>query len=382
MHACSGAGPGIFRSRPLTHQLSAAATRSQNKGRVELIFNDWEALSRRYNWGMGEEAYSTRSGPAVGGEEEIESMRIPRREHVECTHRFEAQQRDGVSISRRIAKAMARMPRATRLVLDDDPDTTVPAWATAAPTTAQWLVAPTSWAVGLRPSDSAAASLLSIHSSRFPKRSVTPASDLLSLPSLRACASTGYGCLPDFPLWLAPERRDPLPLEVADLQADYRSLCVFDFTSDYEPNSYFTDSLTCLECTEMSTLSELRTGLHEILEWMLASSSLKQVQVDLQMVHSGIPCEVAMPNPPWPHTQVLHLQDGVLVFAGFARFLEATSGGGGDLEDFVRTTATPGSLTVRLRRPLGAEFDDPALQRPPARTPGRFLTPTTNTRRQ
>ncbi|KAK4101055.1 hypothetical protein N658DRAFT_507366 [Parathielavia hyrcaniae] len=376
------------------------------------IFDDWDAFCRSDDPEGADDAHWTPPGPTVGVEKRMESMRILRREHAEYRRRFEAQQRISDSIVMRIANAMARMPRATRLVLDDDPDTPTPPRATASPATAEWLISPTSWATGFGPCQSS-----------------PPIHTLFALPvALHGAGIELAGLrihrlrLPsDFPLWQAPEFRegwsfnltssepDPLSREAEELQAACRSLRVFDFTPDYEPNSWPSDSPTCLEWPNMFCFEALRTGLYEILECILASTTLRQVRVDLQMVKGGIPSEAAMPNPPWPHTQVLHLRDGVLDFARLARFLEATSGtltqlhldgmhltsrpvgpfpgtavpyswsavldllrahccqengqgrsndaGGGDPGALPRAL-----LTVRLRRPLGAEFDDSAVK--------------------
>jgi hypothetical protein len=353
------------------------------------IFDDWETFCH----GQQEK----------GGEEEAESMRILRREHAEYRRRYEAQQQLAESFVDRVAKAMARMPRATRLVLDDDPYTPTPPWATAAPATPDWLIAPTSWATAFRL-----------------RRGSPPIDPLFTLPAAVHRAGvdlTGLRIrrlrLPrEFPLWLAPERRegysggihdpDPLPREAEELQAACRSLRVFDFTPDYEPNCYNTYSATHLTWPGLDMFSELRTGMYEIVEWILTSKNLRHVRVDLQMVYGGIPEEVIMPSPPWPNIQVLHLQDGILDFAGLVGFLEATAGTLTHLHldgmyltgryvgpfpgtrlpfswsavldllhdhcrwsreqrgssGLAHTAAAQEPLTVRLRRPISAEFDD------------------------
>jgi hypothetical protein len=360
------------------------------------IFDDWEAFSHGQQEKGGEEA-------RLEGEEETESMRILRREHAEYRRRYEAQQHLAKSFTERVAKAMAQMPRATRLVLDDDPYTPTPPWATAAPATPDWLIAPTSWATAFKLG-----------------RGSPPIEPLFTLPAAVHRAGvelTGLRIhrlrLPrEFPLWLAPELRegysggildpDPLPGEAEELQAACRSLRVFDFTPDYEPNCYNSDSPTHLTWPGLDIFSELRTGMYEIVEWILASKSLRHVRVDLEMVHGGIPEEMVMPSPPWPGIRSLHLQDGVLDFAGLTRFLEATAGTLTHLHldgmyltgryvgpfpgtrppfswsavldlleehcrqsreqrgssGILRTGAAQEPLTVRLRRPLSAEFDD------------------------
>ncbi|KAK4150850.1 hypothetical protein C8A00DRAFT_36540 [Chaetomidium leptoderma] len=240
-----------------------------------------------------------------GGQEEekkkeSESTQLLRKEQAEYRRRYEAQQHLSHSVVERIAKAMARMPKATR-------------WATA-------------FKLG---------------------RSSPPVETLFALPAAVHRAGvelTGLRIrrlrLPDeLPLWLPPiplgapwdprvnaDPRPPPP-EAVELRAACRSLRVFDFTPDYEPNCWgSTASPTHLEWPGKSSWWGPCTKLDDVLDWILASRSLKHVRVDLQMVQGSSVYELAMPCQPWPHIQTLHLQDGYMEFVTLTDFLSAIAG--------------------------------------------------------
>ena len=313
-------------------------------------------------------------------EETQESIRLLRREHLEYQRRYEAQQRLCPSVVERIAKAMARMPRATRLVLDDGPDAP-PHPDVTAMGEGEWLIAPTTWATafksdhGTPPIDTLFSLPLAVHEAGV--RLTALRIHRLRLPS-------------HFPLWLVPNQDwdSPPPPEAAKLREACGSLRVFEFTPGYEPDCWYTNSPTHLEWPGATTTITPQLQLTEVLEWILsASASLTHVQVDLQMIHSGTPYELAMPRAPWPHLQVLRLQDGSLEVTTLTRFLSATTGTLARLHlygmflcsesvgpwpgvtgpyswasvlDQLRAHCrdSGGHLTVRLSRPRGAEFED------------------------
>ncbi|KAK4039604.1 hypothetical protein C8A01DRAFT_16436 [Parachaetomium inaequale] len=391
---------------------------------------DWHRILS--NWGVfyyGDIASGTKDtsslapGPAAGeGEEEQEEskgVRLLRREHAEYTRRYEAQQCLAGSVVERIARAMARMPRATRLVLDDGPDTSAPPSDMAVPADGEWLATPTTWAsaftingVGLPPIKALFALPAAVHRAGVELTGLRI--HRLRLPS-------------EFPLWLPLEgavgdsspsqgNGDPPPREAEELRAACTSLRVFEFTPGYDPDSWRSNSLNHIEWPRMSTWSGPRTRLDEVLDWMLGpSQNLQHVRVDLQMIHAGVTHELAMPpGPRWPRIRVIHLQDGHLETATLTSFLKATAGtlarlhldgmhlfparvdtwpyspvpyswssvldllrahcregehsGSGSSHNStgpVRTTTAAAAarepLIVQVRRPAGAEFDDRSL---------------------
>ncbi len=340
------------------------------------VFDDWEIL-RSGDIGKG--------GPDRRGEI-LESYRLLRREHLEYQRRYEAQQRLCPSVVERIAKAIARMPRATRLVLDDGPDTPPRLDAVFAPGQGGWLTTPTTWATafkldhGTPPIDTLFSLPLAVHQAGV--RLTALRIHRLRLPS-------------HFPLWLLPDQDwdSPPPPEAAKLREACGSLRVFEFTPGYEPDCWYTDSPTHLEWPGATTTITRLLQLREALEWILsASGSLTHIQVDLQMIHGGIPYELAMPRAPWPHLQVLHQQDGSLEVTTLTRFLSATASTLAQLHldgmflcsesvgpwpgvtgpyswasvlDQLRAHCrdSGGRLIVRLSRPRGAEFDDQTVSK-------------------
>lgn len=285
--------------------------------------------------------------PAPEGEqdEESESMRMLRREHAEYKRRYEAQQRLEPSFGERIGQAMARMPKATRLILDDGPGPDAPM-----PATGEWLITPTSWATAF--------SL---------RRGSPPIDTLFGLPAAVHRAGvelTGLRIhrlrLPDeLPLWLPPKAEEdlfddpdypPRP-EIGELRAACGSLRVFEFTPGYQPNCRLSDSPTRLEWPGLAINLWPVRFLFQVLEWILESRSLRQVRADLQMVNGGGSDKLAMPNPPWPHIQVLHLQDGPVDVVALDRFLSGTAG-----------TLTELHLdSMGLSSPVGDEWPHPPM---------------------
>ena len=337
------------------------------------VFDDWEILR---NGELGKE------GPERRGET-LKSYGLLRREHLEYRRRYEAQQRLCPLVVERIAKAMARMPRATRLVLDDGPDTPPHPDAISVPGKGGWLTAPTTWATAFKLG-----------------RGDPPIDTLFSLPLAAHQAGVRLTALrihrlrlpSEFPLWLMPDQDwdSPPPPEAAKLREACSSLRVFEFTPGYEPDCWPTASPTYLKWPYTSVPFLLRPQLKETLEWILtASGSFTHVRVDLQMIHAGVSYELAMPAAPWPwpHLQVLHLQDGELEVVTLRHFLSATANTLAKLQldgmylcsqsvgswpgvqgpyswstvlDQLRAHrhSSGGRLTIQINRPCGAEFDD------------------------
>ena len=337
------------------------------------LFDEWEALT-----GLRLDE----------GELAPESMRLLLREHAEYRRRYEAQQELFPTVLDRIAKAMARMPRATRLVLDDGPET-VPASAAAAAAAGAFLSAPTSWRAAFELG-----------------RGEPPIAMLFSLPAaVRRAGVTLTGLrirrirLPaDIPLWINPdvEWSDTLPPEVSDLATACRALRVLDITPGYEPDCWPSSSPTHIEWPGWSTSIDPYRSISDVVGWLLnASSELTHVRVELSMVRLGgqVPVyELAMPAAPlpWPLVRVLHLSDGIVEEITLAQFLAAA---GRTLEelrlDGMRLCSKPswtwphtlapfswsavldrlrahvcgsdGRLRVRVRSPDGAEFEDDEL---------------------
>ena len=318
---------------------------------------------------------------------EKEGMQLLRREHAEYQRRYEAQQNLGLELAaERIAKAMAKMPKATRLILNDTPPCSA---AAVAPADGGWLLRPTSWTTAFKLN-----------------RGSPPIEILFALPAAVHKAGvtlTGLRIhrlrLPaHLPLWIPPDAdwdsifNDPLP-EADDLRAACRSLRVFEFTPDYEPDSWPTASPTHLVWPGMApSYPGFSRPIGQVLEWILtASSRLTHVCVDLQLVHGAMQHETAISASPlfWPGIQVLRLQDGTLEARNFIDFLSATtdtltaldlegmllcaSAVGGwpfttpphswalvldQLRDHVRSSVCK---SIRLRRPRGAEFHDMSI---------------------
>ncbi len=319
---------------------------------------------------------------------EKEGMRLLRREHAEYQRRYEAQQNLGLSsAAERIAKAMARMPKATRLILSDTPPCSA---AAAAPADGGWLLRPTSWATAFKLN-----------------RGSPPIDILFGLPAAVHKAGvmlTGLRIhrlrLPaHLPLWSPrPEDwesiyNDPPPPEVGDLRAACCSLRILEFTPDYEPNCWPTASPTHLAWPGMTaSYMMVCRPIGQLLGWILtASSRLTHVSVDLQLVHGSFPYELAMPASPlsWPCIRGLRLQDGTLEARTLTNFLSATTDTltALDLEGMLLCASAVGDWpfttpphswavvlnqlrdharssvcrSIRLRRPRGAEFEDSSV---------------------
>jgi hypothetical protein len=375
------------------------------------IIHDWRQLGRRQEEGSGSEDADSASydTPAPEAEDEkSESMRLLRREHAEYKRRYEAQQRLGQSFGERIGQALARIPKATRLILDDGPDPHAPR-----PATEEWLITPTSWAT-----------VFALD------RGSPPIETLFGLPAAVHRAGVELTALrihrlqlpDDFPLWLPPKGQEdlfyapdyPPPREIGELRAACGSLRVFEFTPGYQPDYPLTAFITHLRWPGAATRSGPGRDLFELFELILASRNLRQVRVDLQMINGGNPSELAMSSPAWPHIQILHLQAGYLEVAALDRFLSATAGtltqlylddmrlqsaaakewphhwppfswattldmvrthrrprehgGGGDGSgdnhiSLAGTSPAQEPLAIRIRRPRRAEFDDESLSK-------------------
>lgn len=305
------------------------------------------------------------------------------RQHAEYQRRFQAQDRLRPVVLGRIAAAMAAMPRATRLVLDDGPDTPHRARDAAFGAGAPWLVAPMNWANTLTRGDHA-----------------PPIRMLLSLPAVVHQAGVSLTALrihriripAEFPQWPSPDcdwdalplagSRDALPLA---LTAACASLRLLDFTTDCEPDT--SGGAAQLWWPGLFTASGPRVRWDDVFGAMLrASRQLAEVRVDLQMARAGTLYETAMPVSPrmWPLIRVLHLRDGPLEVARLGRFLTATAGTLAQLSLdgmrlFARPVAWPDEPTpyswssvldqlrehcrehgamAWVRAPRGAEFDD------------------------
>lgn len=289
------------------------------------ILRHWGAFCHGKEGSGVEEFPSISSGPAA------ESMGLLRREHAEYRRRYESQQRLARSVVERISKAMARMPRATRLILEDGPDTPTPPSIDSPRRNGEWLATPTTWAAAFKlgrsspPLETMFALLaalyragvgltgLRIHRLRVP-------SEFPRWPLLEEQEET---------LWKSRHRQngdDRLPREVEELRAACSTLRVLEFTPGYEPDSWYPGSPTFLGWPGLLTYSGPRSLLSEVLEWVLASRSLRQVWVDLHVVDNGLTYELAMPLPPWPHIQVLHLRDSNVEVATLSSFLSASAG--------------------------------------------------------
>ena len=227
-----------------------------------------------------------------------ESMRLLRREYAEYQRRYEAQKRLGESVIDRIAKAMARMPTATRLILDDAPDVPSPA-AAASLKEGGWLLTPTSWATAFKLS-----------------RSPPPINMLFALPAAVHQAGvelTGLRIhrlrLPyEFPLWVPPHadwewfQEETLPPEANELREACGSLRVFEFTPGYEPGCWPAGSPTHLAWPDMATSSvKHHRSMEDVLSWILeASNRLTHIRVDLQMTYGRLTHDSATPTSPFP----------------------------------------------------------------------------------
>jgi len=316
-------------------------------------------------------------------EESQGSMKLLSRLRLEYRRRYEAQQRLASSVVQRIANAMALMPRATRLVLDDGPDTPRVGDMTTvtAPFTQgdlNWLVPPMRWATAFKLD-----------------RGSPPIEALFSLPTAVHKAGiklTGLRIhrlqLPDkFPLWRPAADQHwkwsdpPLP-QTAELREACRSLRVFEFTPGYEWDRWSPGNLMVFKWPGDETSWAFSMGLYEVFEYILtASRDLTHVRASLQVIHAGVSYNLSRKNPgswPWPQIRVFHLERGFLDTKTLPRFLSATSGTLTELHldgmylcssdfrgfswswllDQLREhyRDTGGGLTIRLRRPRGGEF--------------------------
>ena len=270
---------------------------------------------------------------------------------------------------------MARMPKATRLILDDTPPCSA---AAVAPADGGWLLRPTSWAMACKL-----------------KRGSPPIDILFALPAaVHRAGVTHTGLrihrlwLPEsFPLWIPPQadwhsiRDNPPPPEADHLRAACRSLRVFEFTPD-----------THLAWPDMApSYSTPCRRIEDVLGWILsASSRLTHACLDLQMILIGLPHELAMPGPlPWPCIQGLRLQDGMIDAITLTNVLSAATSTltALDLEGMLLCAHTIGTWPstmpryswasvldqlrdyarssvckfIRIRRPRGAEFRDRSI---------------------
>lgn len=336
-------------------ELAADARRLADRLLNSMKFQDWAAFRQGghvMQWMYGSQ--ETLDPKA----EDSEGMRLLRKQHAEYRRRYEAQQRLAPSVVDRIAAAVARMPRATRLVLDDGPDPGTPP-PPAPATQERWLIAPTTWATAFKLG-----------------RATPPIETLFALPAAIHRAGVTLTALrihrlrlpSEFPLWLPPSDPEdeedlpdlpltpsvsspppdpPLPAQAVALQAACSSLRTFEFTPLYDPNSWLSASPTHLQWPGMSTYPGPRTRLDEVLALILPpttttlsrspspppSPHLRNLSIDLQMIRAGIPHELAMPppspddaSPPpaWRAIRTLHLRDGALEARTFTAFLSAT----------------------------------------------------------
>ena len=305
------------------------------------------------------------------------------RQHLEYQRRYQAQDRLRPVVLGRIAAAMAAMPSATRLVLDDGPDTPHRAGDAARGAGAPWLVAPMNWENTLARGDHA-----------------PPIRMLLSLPVVVHQAGVLLTALrvhriripTEFPQWPSPDcdwdalplagNRNALPLALA---AACASLRVLDFTTDSEPNP--SGGPAQLGWPGLLRGSGPRARWDEVLEAMLRTSrQLIEVRVDLQMDHSGVLDKTVMPSLPltWPLIRVLHLRDGPVEVTRLGRFLAATASTLAQMSldgmrlfsrhvawpdartpyswssvlDQLRAHCRDHGLIAWVRAPRGAEFDD------------------------
>lgn len=343
------------------------------------IINDWKAVCN------GEKAIQQRDSKG----DNQEGVQLLSRLHLEYKRRYEAQQRLGPSVVQRIANAMALMPRATRLVLDDGPATLRVGniHAILTPSTQEeleWLIPPTRWATAFKLG-----------------RGSPPIETLFSLPTAVHNAGvklTGLRIhrlqLPYMlPLWRPAanqhwEWTDPPLPETVELRSACRWLRVFEFTPGYPSERWPvaaavpTDTPSEWPGDRDSHLWPHKMGLYEVLDHILtASRELTHVRVDLHKIHAGVSYHLSSKHPgswPWPRIRVFHLENGDLETTTVPRFLRATAGTLAELHlsdmwlcsrargfswasllDQLRAHngATGGRpTTIRLRRPRGAEF--------------------------
>ncbi|KAG7285209.1 hypothetical protein NEMBOFW57_009830 [Staphylotrichum longicolle] len=383
-------------------ELAADARRLADRLLNSMKFQDWAAFRQGghvMQWMYGSQ--ETLDPKA----EDSEGMRLLRKQHAEYRRRYEAQQHLAPSVVDRIAAAVARMPRATRLVLDDGPDPGTPP-PPAPATQERWLIAPTTWATAFKlgratpPIETLFALPAAIHGagvtltalrihrlrlpSEFPSGFPSDPEDEEDLPTYRSPRPSSPS--PDPPS--RTSRRPPGRLLL---------LRTFEFTPLYDPNSWLSASPTHLQWPGMSTYRARAP----------ASTS-----IDLQMIRAGIPHELAMPppsspddtSPPpaWRAIRTLHLRDGALEARTLTAFLSATRATLRALRlDGMRLCSQPAGpwpgtqapfswarvldqlrehcldvatsadaaaagqggqkMVVRIRRPEGAEFDDQAV---------------------
>ena len=294
------------------------------------VFDDWEAFSQDPVDAVGGAAQTAQT------EQTRESMQLLLRLYLEYRRRFHAQPREGgyARLIQRIARAMAQMPRATRLILDDAPDLSrmpdlQPTSNTAvvclpAAGELEWLVTPTAWATALEQ-----------------ERSAPPIEPLFALPLAvhhTGTALTGLRIhrlpLPStFPLWVGrdPDWDRPPPPEAEELRKTCRWLRVFQFTPDYEPWDWRAGPRTVNAWPGRPDFLFLPwTRIGEVLEWILfAAGDLTDIELNLEKLSFGGDLNGILPLPcplPWPSLRALHLRNGNLDSTALAHCLEVTSG--------------------------------------------------------
>ncbi len=354
------------------------------------VFDDWDAFCH-----VEEAAHDPKDEEQRGDSESIQLLSSL---HLEYQRRYEAQKPClALSGIRRIASAMARMPRATRLVLDDGPDaphgpnscldTEAAATATATPLAERelsWLVAPTRWTTAFKLG-----------------RNTPPIEALFSFPAAVHKAGvelTGFrihrlGIPGEFPIWWLEKslhRTGPPPREVSELREACRALRVFEVTPDYGPRCCTTARPTVYDWPRRSRSWLWHLPVGQLFEWMTtAANGLTHIHVDVQtneLSYASYDLSEKLVRPwPWPHLQVFHQKDGYLNRDVLAELLAATPGTLAELylDDLdlgwpregvawtyyldelraqcCRTASSRAAtgrcpLTVRLRRPRGAEF--------------------------
>lgn len=254
-----------------------------------------------------------------------ESMKLLTRLHTEYQRRYEKQDRLWLNVLGRIATAMAWMPHATRLVMDDGHDIplTIPAAATTntpVPSPAlspERLIVPYTWATALmeRYGDPPLEMALLLPAVLRDKGVVLTALRIhrLFLPS-------------EFPLWPLPPDEDgeqPVapPLEAVWLHTACDALRVFEFTPCYLLDDDGYDQWP----TEYRRRLEGRY-LSDVFEWILtASKHITHVSFDLKAMDDDHVHWTVMHGKHWPNLRVFHLYNSDLSVRTIPRFLAAAA---------------------------------------------------------
>ncbi|KAH6616134.1 hypothetical protein B0J18DRAFT_413441 [Chaetomium sp. MPI-SDFR-AT-0129] len=246
-----------------------------------------------------------------------ESMQLLSRLHTEYKRRYEMQQRLWPTVLARIAAAMARMPHATRLVIDDGHNLPLTA-PTAVPSPIvppECLIVPYTWAAAFKAGYGS-----------------PPVDMVFSLPAalrkegvvLTALRIHRLFLPDDFPLWSTPEHENGeelgSPLEAALLHTACDSLRVFEYTPGWvsgdDDNDEWPNDHGWLFVRD----------LDDVFAWILkASEHITHVSFDLNLKYGDYADKIVMMAKHWPSLRVVHLYNGQLSLRAIPQFLAAVA---------------------------------------------------------